>query len=36
VKEDEMGKACSAYGREAEFLHGFGGKIKRKKTTNKT
>jgi hypothetical protein len=36
VKEDEMGRACSTHWIENEYIQGFGGKGRRKKTTRKT
>jgi hypothetical protein len=35
VKEYEMGRASSMYGREAQCIQEFGGKARRKKTTRK-
>jgi hypothetical protein len=35
VKEDEMGRACSIYGRDEECIQGFGGKASRKETARK-
>jgi hypothetical protein len=35
VKEDEMGRACSANGEEEECIEDFGGKARRKETTRK-
>jgi hypothetical protein len=31
-----MFRACSAYGREEEYIQGFGEKFRRKETTMKT
>jgi hypothetical protein len=35
VKKGQMDRICSAHGKEEEFLQGFHGKVKRKKTTRK-
>jgi hypothetical protein len=35
VKGDEMGRACSTNGGEAECIKDFGGNARRKETTRK-
>jgi hypothetical protein len=34
--KDEMERACSAHGNEAEWIQGFGGNARMKGTTSKT
>jgi hypothetical protein len=36
VKENEMGRACSTNGGEAESIYDIAGKARRKETTGKT
>jgi hypothetical protein len=36
VKANEVGGACSTHGRGEKSVQGFGGKVRRKKTTWKT
>jgi hypothetical protein len=35
-RKNEVGGASGTHGREEKSVHGFGGKIKRKETTQKT
>jgi hypothetical protein len=35
IKEDEMGRACSMHGQDAECTQGFGGTARRIDTTRK-
>jgi hypothetical protein len=34
-REDEMGSAYSRHGKEEECLQGFGGEVRKRKTTRK-
>jgi hypothetical protein len=36
MKEDEIGRACSTNGGEAEFIYDIGRNARRKETTGKT